>query len=95
MARRNKVAKSVVYAIIKGDKQETPSFLSKLVAFFALYRLKLVRFRNDLFQKLRNDTWRIQEDVYEQSFGGEDALKSIDDMGFSGSVRRIPSVISL
>lgn len=86
MARRNKVAWSVVHAILKGDVQEVQSFLSKLATFFTLYQLKLVRFRNDLFQRLRHETWQIKEQEYELSFEGADALEPNGDMGFSGSV---------
>ncbi|GAB7348151.1 hypothetical protein MBLNU459_g6167t1 [Dothideomycetes sp. NU459] len=89
MARQDKVARSVVDAILKPHTPKNHSFWSRLAAlasaFFALFHLRLVRFRNDLFQDLRNDTWQIEEPDYERSFDRQDALQAKGDMGYSGS----------
>jgi Phosphatidylinositol-4-phosphate 5-Kinase len=59
--------------------------LSSILVFFAFFQLKLTRIRNELFRKLRNETWYVDEEDYERSFARDDSLKTIEDMGYSGS----------
>jgi len=89
MSRERAIARSIIRAIVDGDKQGPQSVLSKLmsiiVAFFAIYQLSLKRFRNDLYETLRR-RWAVDETAYEESFRDEDQLQPIGDMGYSGSV---------
>jgi len=89
MARQQKVAKSIVYAILENDGAKVRSLLSRvlaaIVSFFALYQLQLTRLRNDLFNKLR-EHWQVDDEDYKDSIGQKNGLKANGDMGFSGSV---------
>jgi hypothetical protein len=98
MARQDSVAKSVVYAILFGssDKLSTsnskPSLFRRIfnafTAFFTFYQLNLIRFRDDLFSRLRTSTWHLSEELYASSFEGQkptDVLEGTGDLGFSGS----------
>jgi hypothetical protein len=89
MARQQKVARSIVYAILENDGAELRSLLSRILAaiasFFALYQLQLIRLRNDIFEQLR-EKWQVDDEYYKDSFGKKDSLEANGDMGFSGSV---------
>lgn len=94
MSRERKVAQSVVQAFTEDDEHEAQSAFSRtlaaITAFFHVYHLRFVRFRNSLFYGLRNQTWDIDEDDYRWSFGSNEALKPMGDMGYSGSVSFSP-----
>lgn len=89
MARSQRIARSIVYAILNGNQAKIHSLLSQLIAaiaaFFALYQLSFIRFKNNLFEQLR-DKWQIDEHGYKDSFAQQGGLKAKGDMGFSGSV---------
>jgi hypothetical protein len=89
MARQQKVARSIVYAILENDGAKVRSLLSRILAaiasFFALYQLQLIRLRNDIFEQLR-EKWQVDDEYYKDSFGKKDSLEANGDMGFSGSV---------
>jgi hypothetical protein len=89
MTRKQKVARSVVYAILENDQTKIRSlvarFFAAIATFFALYQLPLIKLRNDLFLKLRNK-WLVDDEDYKDSFGKKDGLQAKGDMGFSGSV---------
>lgn len=88
MPRREKaVAHSIVDALYR--QEDKRSILSRATSKFWLYYLVLERYRNDLFEELR-ESWDIDNGDYNISFGGEDgkdvALHPMATMGFSGSV---------
>jgi len=94
MTRTERIANSIVYAILfdSGDKlPSSTSLLSRLLAlltaFFTLFQLNLSRVRSDLFSTLRTTSWSLPSDTYLSSFEGSpsDVLTSTADMGFSGS----------
>ena len=89
MARDKTIARSIVYAILKGDQHELRSalsrFLTAISAFFSIYHVIFVRYRNELFKQLRQQ-WHIKEVDYQGSFVGEGGLEAKGDMGYSGSV---------
>lgn len=89
MARQQRIARSIVYAILENDGAKVRSLLSRIltaiVSFFALYQLQLTRLRNDLFERLR-EQWHVDDEDYKDSLGKTDGLKANGDMGFSGSV---------
>jgi hypothetical protein len=92
MARQQKVARSIVYAILENDGAKVRSLVSRILAaivsFFALYQLQLTRLRNDIFGHLR-EKWQVDDEYYKDSFGKKDSLEANGDMGFSGSVSRL------
>ena len=92
--RQDRIAKSIVYAILfgSGEKLHKPAsvlsrFFALLTAFFTLFQLNLIRVRNDLFSSLRTTSWSLPDDDYFTSFEGSPSsvLSSTKDMGFSGS----------
>ncbi|EXJ77571.1 hypothetical protein A1O3_09798 [Capronia epimyces CBS 606.96] len=88
MGRRDdNISRSIILAILQDDKAEGGFRIWRLFRkFFALYRLVLARLRPELFQNLRNKTWKISEEDYKGSFGGgSESLIPQGDMGYSGS----------
>ena len=97
MGRQEYIARSVVRALTNGSGLEKQSqsaiawILSLFAAFFSLYQLALHKIRPADFASLRRDHWELSDQDYVDSFqSGEDSnkeevLKSIGDMGFSGS----------
>jgi len=92
MGRRdNLISKSILQAIFRDPKTAKRTFLSRIFAFFTLFQLSLARYKNELFKRLRNEVWEMDEDEYRESFRGQDRkgkLKSVGDLGYSGSVSR-------
>ncbi|KAL2410321.1 hypothetical protein ABEF95_007690 [Exophiala dermatitidis] len=85
-SRDEYISRSIVLAVLQGDRADSGfRFWHWLRKIFALYALVLTRFRPDLFQRLRNQTWKISEDDYKASFQGENPLIPKGDMGYSGS----------
>lgn len=103
MGRQEYIARSVVRALTNGSGLEKPSqnalawLLSLFSAFFTLYQLALRKIRPANFSRLRREHWELSDRDYLDSFqtsdsnNKEDVLKSIGDMGFSGSVRTLVS----
>jgi hypothetical protein len=91
MNRDTLISNSILQAIFKDQKDEERStFFGRLGASCAFYQLTLSRYRHELFKRLRNDVWKIDEKEYTESFkgqGSKDALKPVGDLGYSGSVR--------
>ncbi|KAK3369318.1 hypothetical protein B0T24DRAFT_722262 [Lasiosphaeria ovina] len=98
MGRQQHIARSVVRTIItrtNGGARRSRNPLAFLLALFSallsLYDLHLQKIRPADFANLRRKHWEVTDDAYTDSFqpgegaGGRDALKSIGDMGFSGS----------
>ncbi|KAK3681689.1 phosphatidylinositol-4-phosphate 5-kinase-domain-containing protein [Podospora appendiculata] len=78
----------------KRPKNLLAMILALFSAFFSFYQLALRKIRPADFASLRRNHWQLADDAYADSFqpsaDGEDAkaeeaLKSIGDMGFSGS----------
>jgi hypothetical protein len=93
MGRRDrKISTSILRAIFpKSTPSEHPSFLKRVVAFFSIFHLPLTRYRIDVFKKLRNDIWEMEEADYTESFRSRTNdrrtdLIAIGDLGYSGSV---------
>ncbi|KAK4153576.1 hypothetical protein C8A00DRAFT_43523 [Chaetomidium leptoderma] len=97
MGRQEKIALSVVRAIIKTSGTNKRSrnpialILALFSAFFSLYQLALRKVRPADFARLRQKHWNVSDDDYTGSFqteedrSEEESLKPIGDMGFSGS----------
>ena len=99
MGRQEKIARSIVRAITNGSgaKRRSGNPLALLLALFSalftLYQLALRKVRPADFANLRRKHWDVCDDAYVKSFQpdegetNDEPLKSIGDMGFSGSVR--------
>lgn len=77
---------------VSNDETANPSLLARILAFFSIFQLTLARYRDQIFKKLRNESWQIEEEEYTESFRSPSKakrtdLKSVGDLGYSGSVR--------
>lgn len=89
MSRDTLVSNSILHAIFQDRTDDKEGFFARVSASCAFYQLTLSRYRDDLFRRLRNEVWKIDEKEYTDSFKGEgskDALKPVGDLGYSGSV---------
>lgn len=98
MGRRQRlISTSILRAIfvakpVSNDENAQPSLLARILAFFSIFQLTLARYRDEIFKKLRNESWQIDEGEYTESFRSPSKqkrtdLKSVGDLGYSGSVR--------
>lgn len=106
MGRQEYIARSVVRALTNGSGLEKRSqnalawLLALFGAFFTLYQLALRKIRPADFSSLRREHWELSDRDYLDSFqtsesnNKEDVLKSIGDMGFSGSVSTLHRMVS-
>lgn len=84
------ISDSILQAIFQDKSDDKKTILGRIFAFLSIFRLTLSRYRDELFRKLRNEVWKIDEKEYTESFkphGLKDTLKSVGDLGYSGSVR--------
>lgn len=95
MGRRQRlISTSILRAIFRtkpGDADKPPTILGRILAFFSVFYISLSRYRAELFKKLRNEIWQIEEEDYTESFrspskGKRTDLISVGDLGYSGSV---------
>jgi hypothetical protein len=87
--REAAVTGAIQRAIFLDARQIKRTILAYILAFFTVYRIKLVRVAADLFKQLRADVWKIDEEEYKRSFQfqkGQDMVKPMGDLGYSGSV---------
>lgn len=88
--RQRAICKSIILAISRSDTDAVKrSIISRLWAFFSLFRIFLARFESQRFSELRKQTWSIDEDEYQESFRSgakKEPLNAVGDLGFSGSV---------
>ncbi|KAI1357441.1 SAICAR synthase-like protein [Xylaria arbuscula] len=96
MGRRQRlISTSILRAIFitkpaSSDDTAEPALLVRILAFFSVFQLTLTRYRHLVFEKLRNEAWQIDEEEYTESFrspskGKRTDLKSVGDLGYSGS----------
>ncbi|KAL5115991.1 hypothetical protein ACEQ8H_006108 [Pleosporales sp. CAS-2024a] len=96
MGRRHRlISSSILRAIFRSepapdDEEARPGLIARIVAFFAIFSLALVRYRARLFKKLRIENWEIEEEEYKESFRSPSKNKRTDlvaagDLGYSGS----------
>ena len=96
MGRQEAIARSIVLALISGTQKRASNAFGRILAFFSaffsLYQLHFEKIRPADFANLRRNHWECGDDAYLDSFrpkngkNPEESLKSIGDMGFSGSV---------
>ncbi|KAK0737163.1 hypothetical protein B0T21DRAFT_309928 [Apiosordaria backusii] len=95
MGRQERIARSIVHALVNGTKKRSSNPLAVILAifsaFFSLYQLLLIKIRPADFAKLRREHWDVSDNDYVDSFQPregakeEEGLTAIGDMGFSGS----------
>ncbi|KAF1929407.1 SAICAR synthase-like protein [Didymella exigua CBS 183.55] len=96
MGRRQRlISTSILRAIfvtkpVSHDETANEGLLARILAFFSIFQLTLARYRDQVFKKLRNESWQIEEEEYTESFRSESTykrtdLKSVGDLGYSGS----------
>ncbi|KAJ6073267.1 hypothetical protein N7467_011352 [Penicillium canescens] len=86
--RQSSLSKSIQSALTREPDRFKKTALGKLMAFFSVYRIKLVRHEKIVFEQLRQDVWQFDEDEYKGSFHttrGQPPLKAMGDLGYSGS----------
>lgn len=96
MGRLQAIARSIVRAVIKDVKKRSRSpiafILGLLSTIFSFYELPLHKHRPEVFSELCQKYWNLDDEEYVASFRGEegarpeDALMTMGDLGFSGSV---------
>ncbi|KAJ5550371.1 hypothetical protein N7535_001691 [Penicillium sp. DV-2018c] len=82
------LTKSIQSALTRESDRFRKSFFGKLLAFFTVRRIKLIRHEKADFARLRKDVWKYDPDEYRGSFHtarGQPPLKSVGDLGYSGS----------
>ena len=99
MGRRDRlISASILRAVFKtgttqDDGAARPGLLARILAFFALFNLTLAKHGAQLFERLRNKVWEMDEDEYTESFrrpgtGKGTDLVAVGDLGYSGSVSK-------
>ena len=94
--RQQLLSKSILQAVFASDDGTKQNKLVWFRGLFALFDLRLARWRAILFMELRSEVWQIEEIEYKESFRLADRkgkLVSVGDLGYSGSVRRSPPVV--
>jgi hypothetical protein len=88
--RQYALSKSIQFALFRDPNTFRKTLLGQVLAFFSLFYLKLLRYKADIFRKLRNEAWEISEEQYRACFlSWEDnalPLQPMGVLGFSGSV---------
>ncbi|KAL4961979.1 phosphatidylinositol phosphate kinase family protein [Aspergillus stella-maris] len=85
--RQKAISRSVQRALTRPGRARI-SFIQRILAFFRIFYLTLIRHEGELFHKLRTEVWSLDEGDYTSSFRGskkDPALLSMGDLGFSGS----------
>lgn len=85
--RESALIKSIQSALTR-EKESKKTILKKFLAFFSVRRTKLSRHERELFDKLRLEIWNFDQTEYQASFHtrGQLPLKTVGDLGYSGSV---------
>jgi hypothetical protein len=90
MGRRDDlISKSILHAIFRDREPRKRTLLGRIFSFLTVFQLHLARYKDELFTRLRNEIWEMDEAEYRESFRGQDRtgkLKSVGDLGYSGSV---------
>jgi len=88
--RDNLISKSILSSIFRDSSQDKRTILSRILAFFSFFNLKLARYKEDTFRGLREETWEVDEEEYKESFRQTSkdgkGLEAVGDLGYSGSV---------
>ncbi|KAL4897964.1 SAICAR synthase-like protein [Aspergillus ambiguus] len=86
--RQSALSRSIQRALFRNPDAFRKTLIGRILAFFSLFYIKLIRYSHETFRKLRNEVWKIDEAEYRSCFRSEDRtlpLNPMGDMGFSGS----------
>ena len=87
--RESSLTKSIQSGLLRDPDRFKKMPWGRFLAFFTFHRIKLIRHEKHLFAKLRQEVWKFNEDEYQASFhttNGQPPLKTMGDLGYSGSV---------
>ncbi|KAH8818681.1 hypothetical protein DL96DRAFT_1470881 [Flagelloscypha sp. PMI_526] len=85
-SRTKSVTYSISRAILRAKLEpESHTVWNYLNSFFCIWALELYPYQQNLFRKLRLDSWEVKDDAYKDSFKDKDSLQAVGDMGYSGS----------
>ncbi|KAL4785419.1 hypothetical protein BJX76DRAFT_324610 [Aspergillus varians] len=85
--RQKAISRAVEHALIRPGKSRN-SLIQRILAFFHIFYLTLIRYEDELFRKLRIEIWSLTDEEYTSCFRGKgkmSALVSMGDLGLSGS----------
>lgn len=88
--RQNALIGSIQSALFRDPRAFKKTGIGRILAFFSIFYVRLIRHSHDSFWQLRNEIWDISDDEYRASFrerNGKLPLEPMGDLGFSGSVR--------
>ncbi|KAL3471934.1 hypothetical protein BJX99DRAFT_236444 [Aspergillus californicus] len=84
--RQKAISHSIQKALFRQSFRWT--LIQRILAFFRIYYLTLIRYEQELFYRLRAEVWDLSEEEYMSSFksrGKAVPLVTMGDLGFSGS----------
>jgi hypothetical protein len=87
--RQKAISRSVQRALFRDPGSFKRNILQRILAFFRIFYITLLRYEQELFHKLRTEIWSLSEEDYVSSFLSDKKtvpLVSMGDLGFSGSV---------
>ena len=84
--RQSALSKSIRTALFRDPNDFNRTTVGHIRVLFSIFYIELLRYANILFQRLRNNVWQIDENEYLDCFSAADRVKSMGDLGFSGSV---------
>lgn len=93
--RKSAISRSIQRALFRDPRAFRTTLIGRILAFFSLFYIKLIRYSYELFETLRSEVWDIDEGEYRACFRSDNKtlpLRPMGDMGFSGSV--VPSFSS-
>lgn len=88
-SRESALSKSIQSALYIDPNTFRRSETESFKIFFSIHYIRLLRYADLLFKKLRNDVWEINEYEYLECFSTPDtavSLRPMGDLGLSGSV---------
>ncbi|PLB40268.1 phosphatidylinositol phosphate kinase family protein [Aspergillus candidus] len=86
--RHRALTKSIQDALLRDPRTFRKTLIGRILAFFSIYYIKLLRHSDERFRRLRIEAYGIDDEEYRRSFctqGREAALVPMGDLGFSGS----------
>lgn len=97
MGRRQRPISKSIAVFLSSDKPSNRphTILARILAFFSIFYLALSRYKAELFEKLHNGIWGIDEDEYGESFQSASKREGLVAVGGLGYLCRSLSKVSL